>query len=558
MKKNLTPVYISSELTTTKKSFMNFLHSNMTTAILFPAIMLILSFYSSNAQVMFEKEYGTSKNEYGRDAAISTSSGYAITGFINQTATNRDICLLKVDTCGRLKVSRTYGGSKDDLAYRMVSLTNGTFAVAGETQSWGHGLNDAYLLKIAGNSFSNVTGRAIGDTLIDVGQDLYKSSAGYIITGYTKRSNGKYDVLLAKFDNNLVAKWNYKIGGTNDDQAFAIEQITGGDYIIAGGTLSYGAGNLDVYLIRTNTNGIVQWTKTYGTPNVDVAYNVKQTLDGGFLMVGKTKNSSGNSGDDILLVKTSSTGILQWVKSYGGMQDETGEDVIQLSDSSYVVVGFTKSFGKGNYDVYLFKVNKNGAAIWARTFGGTIEDEGFSIRQTPDNGFLLCGHTKSFGPGNFDVYLMKTNSLGYTGCNDSSGINTYSPHDTTMSGYIQDTLLYVKDSARVDTFLAIDSIHCSNCTPPRLLLNPEEQDMQVFPNPADNFVTITGDEESSYTLEIEIYNSLGILVYHKTGIDPTSLHRGFIVNTQDWRPGLYFVRAVSGKQLMNQKLLISK
>jgi len=512
---------------------------------------------------MFEKEYGTaSKGEFGRDATILTNKGYAITGWANKSATNKDIYFLRVDTCGRLNLSRTYGGNKDDIAYKIQEITGGNLAVVGETQSYGSGVNDAYLMRMTGATFGTAQGKAIGDTAIDVGLDFKQLSAGgSVVTGYTNRAVGKEHVFLAKFNNSLTPQWIRRIGGIQDDRGNAVLELSNGDLIIAGQTKSYGMGNWDDYLIRTNSGGTVLWAKTYGTTKYEVANNVKKTLEGGLIMVGTTQNSnnSGNSKFDIELTKTTSSGTLQWVKSYGGLEDEIGEDIIQLSDSSYVVVGYTKSFGAGDWDVYLFKVDKNGNTVWARTFGASLEDQAFSIEKTSDNGFLLCGHTKNTNTGNFNVYLMKTNSLGYTGCNDSSGINTYAPHDSVLNGFISDTLLYVINGANVDTFNSIDSIHCSNCTPPRLLNNEsQEEGLLVYPNPGNEFINIqTPFSDAEETIEIKVYSSFGALVFQNKLSYSSKFAQPYKINASNWKSGIYVVVISSSEGRYLDKIAIN-
>lgn len=531
--------------------------------VIFIALLSIAVTQNCFSQVQFEKTYGSAtKNEFGRSVKqLSNGAGYIITGYATKGASNKDIYVLKMDTCGRESISRTYGGSQDDQAVAITELNGGNFAVAGQTKSYGSGLNDAYLMKITGASLNNANGRAIGDSLEDVGEDFRQTSDnGYIVTGTTDRSNGNDDVLLTKFSSTLALQWSTKIGGSADDNGFSVQQITGGGYILAGATKSYGAGNWDVYLVKTNSSGVVTWANTYGTTNADLGYGVKQTLDGGFIIVGKTKNSNvaGNSMDDVLLVKVNAAGTLQWMKSYGGTNEETGEHVIQLSDSSYVVVGYTKSFGSGNWDVYLFKVDKNGNTVWARTCGGTDEDKAYEIEATTDNGFIVCGHTSSFGAGGSDAYLIKTNSLGLSGCNDTSAINTYAPNDTTLSGFMQDSLITVVNGAAVDTFTTIDSTHCSTCNPARssveqIILDPK---VSVYPNPANDHINIVLGNLSPEPIDIAVYNSFGTLIQKQKNIDPATTT--VKLSTQDWPDGMYLLKIGSGNTYVHKKIIVTK
>jgi hypothetical protein len=527
------------------------------------SVILIPYPLSSAAQVMFEKTYGTPNNEYGRQAIVTANDNYQMIGYMSKNASNKDIYFLKVDTCGREKLSRTYGGLQDDIATAIIETNSGNFAIAGNTRSFGAPGNNAYFMKASGPVFATTLGRAIGDTLDDNAESLQQTSdLGYIVAGSTKsKGAGNYDMMLQKFNGTGTPTWSRTYGGFQDDQGYAVRQISGG-YVIAGSTKSFGAGNNDVYLIRTNASGNVIWSRTYGNVASDIGYDIRQTLDGGFILVGKTRNSnpSGNSLDDILLIKISYAGNLQWSKAYGGLQDETGESIQQLTDSSYVIAGYTKSFGNGNWDAYLFKVNKSGSVIWARTFGGTGEDKAFSLERTNDNGFLLCGHSNSFGAGGFDVYLMKTNSFGKTGCNDSSGINMYSRNDSIKNGGSIDSSLKVLNGALVDTLITIDSVVCSNCFPPQRSMEEDElgedYSLSIFPNPANDLLLLTAANNGEVTSDITIYNEFGSVMYEEENVEISAYENSFRIDIHLWMPGIYFIKFSGAKIHECRKLLI--
>lgn len=156
------------------------------------------------------------------------------------------------------------------------------------------------------------------------------------------------------------------------------------------------------------------WTRTYGGSAPDAGYSVQQTSDGGFIIAGCTY-SFGEGDDDIYLVRTDSLGDTLWTRVYGGTSDDAGFSVRQTSDDGFIIVGGTVSFGAGDVDVYLIRTDANGTPLWTKTFGGTDFDNGWSVKQTTDGGFILVGGTISFGAGDSgyaDVYLIRTDSLG--------------------------------------------------------------------------------------------------------------------------------------------------
>jgi hypothetical protein len=147
-------------------------------------------------------------------------------------------------------------------------------------------------------------------------------------------------------------------GGTNYDDAFSVRQTSDGGYIVAGVT-SFGAGNWDVFLLKTDANGNIIWAKTYGGTSSDIAWSVRQTSDGGYILAGLTLSFSAGEWD-IFLIKTDANGNIIWTKTYGGTDDDLAYSAQQTSDGGYIVAGETRSFGAGTWDAFLIKTDANG------------------------------------------------------------------------------------------------------------------------------------------------------------------------------------------------------
>ncbi|MCK4701574.1 MAG: hypothetical protein KAT38_14615, partial [Bacteroidales bacterium] len=234
--------------------------------------------------------------------------------------------------------------------------------------------------------------------------------------------------------------WTKIYGGTDFDMGNSVQQTTDGGYIIAGRTISFGAGNEDVYLIKTNSLGDTLWTKTYGGIDSDVGNSVQQTTDGGYIIAGMTNSFGAGGGGDTWLIKTNVQGDTLWTKTYGGIDYDEGWSVQQTTDGGYIISGNTASFGAGLNDVWLIKTNSLGDTLWTKTYGGLNYDEGYSVQQTTDDGYIIAGSTLSFGAGFSDVWLIKTNSLGDTLWTKTYGGTGYdvgfSVQQTTNGGYI--------------------------------------------------------------------------------------------------------------------------
>ncbi len=238
---------------------------------------------------------------------------------------------------------------------------------------------------------------------------------GYVAVGVTRSfGQGGEDVYLVKTDSTGGLLWTRTFGGTGSDNGWAVHETRDG-FILSGYTNSSGAGGYDFYLIKTNTTGELQWSRTYGGPGDDYCWALAPTRDGGFVLVGETE-SFGAGEDDFYLVKTDGMGTEQWSKTYGGSKGDRcfGVAPIEGGNGGYVLAGQTYSSGAGDRDVFVIKTKANGDQDWSRTFGGAESDVGHSIVGTSDGSFLVTGYTTSFATAGDDPYIIKINEDGRT------------------------------------------------------------------------------------------------------------------------------------------------
>src|SRR3990170_1614159 len=226
-------------------------------------------------------------------------------------------------------------------------------------------------------------------------------------------------------------------GGTSNDYARSVVQTRDGGYAIVGGTQSYGAGNLDAWLVKTDWTGNVMWSKTYGGAGDDEAYSVIETIYGEYALAGYT-HSQGAGKADFWLAKTDGFGNLQWSRTYGGAGGDFGESVVQTAEDGYAIAGRTDSLDTGNYDFWLVKTDYNGNMQWNRTYGGMLSYMAYSLVKTSDEGYALTGFTRSFS-GYSDFWLVKTDSNGNAQWNRTYGVGNeniaYSVIQTQDGGY---------------------------------------------------------------------------------------------------------------------------
>lgn len=345
---------------------------------------------------------------------------------------------------------KTFGGDLGEGGESVQQTSDGGYIVAGFTGSYGAGGGDVYLVK-TNSGGEMLWQKAFGGSDMEWGHSVQQTSdGGYIVTGFTRSYGaGEYDVYLVKTDSDGDLQWQKTFGGSDWDDGYSVRQTTDGGYIIAGETYSYGAGARDVYLIKTDSDGGLQWQKTFGGSRNDDGQAVQQTTDGGYIVAGYTASHEIGDGG-VYLLKTNSDGEMLWQKTFGG--NGVGQSVQQTSDGGYIVAGYTDSYGSGEEDVYVVKTDSDGVLQWERTFGGSGYDYGLSVQQTSDGGYIIAGITDSYGAGSEDVYLVKTNSdgdkLGQRTFGGSGLDKGHSVQQTSDGGYII--------AGRTDSFGGLD------------------------------------------------------------------------------------------------------
>jgi hypothetical protein len=354
--------------------------------------------------------FGGFGNDWGRSVRQTAEGGFIITGrTLSFGVGGWDVYLVKTDSVGGQEWSVTFGGSSDDFGQSVQQTTDGGFIIVGYTYSAGIGGSDVYLIK-ADKDGNEIWSRTFGGSNADFGFSLCQTNdGGFVIAGYTYSfGSGWGDIYLIKTDSDGNEQWSRTFGGSDGDFGYSVTQTTDGGYIIAGYTYSFGEGSSDIYLIKTDGDGNEQWSRTFGGSDGDFGYSVTQATDGGYIIAGYTY-SFGEGGSDIYLIKTSSDGGKEWYRTFGGSTADFGYSVQPVIDGGYIVAGYTYSFGEGGSDVYLVKIKANGNREWSWTFGGSGNDFGYSVQPTVDRGFIVAGRTNSFSNGDDDLYLIYYN-----------------------------------------------------------------------------------------------------------------------------------------------------
>ncbi|MCS3870800.1 hypothetical protein J3D55_003716 [Chryseobacterium ginsenosidimutans] len=501
-------------------------------------------------------------------------------------------------TAPAIQWKKTLGGSNWDQGSSVCQTTDGGSIIAGYSPSTdgnvtgNHGNGDYWVVKL--DSSGNIQWqKSLGGSDYDYAYSIQQTSdGGYIVAGQTYSNNGDVtgyhgsvyaDFWVVKLDINGNIQWQKAIGGNGQDAAYSIQQTSDGGYIVAGessstdgdaiGHLSYN--NTDLWIVKINSTGSIQWQKSFGGYNTEIALDAKQTSDGGYIVAGATASNSGditqNYGEyDYWVLKLDNAGNLQWQKTFGGSGTDNAQSVIQTSDGGYMVAGFSRS---GNWlvhdhygdlytnDAWIIKLDGSGNIVWAKSKGGTGNDVANSIKEIGNGEYVFAGYSSSNDgdavgnpTGSANFWIVKIDNSGNVIWQKSMGGSLgdfgQSMSQTVDGGFIMTGYSYSNDG---DV-----SFHYGIPTYPDfwvVKLGPEVlstnenkfENLSIFPNPVSDILNISGIISDS---EFEIYNAVGQKVSGGKISDQK-------VNVNELTKGVYFI-SIKDKENITRLKFIKK
>lgn len=368
-------------------------------AVLMPGVP---EFKAQNIE--WTKVYGGSGDDGAESMVVTDNDEIVITGF--KTINNlKDVLLMKTDAAGNQIWSRTYNLGINDWARSLKQTLDGGFIIGGMTEVEPQ-VFDPFLIK------TDADGNVQWEQQYDYGfgEDdrghsvSLTSDGGYILAGQTwlmHGSFGNYDMYFVKTDIDGNVQWKQVYFRENDgaDVALSIQQLDDGGYIAGGFTQSSSWAS---YIIRMDSQGNAVWSNIYPGSWQSECYEIQATPDGGFIYTGT--ESSFQTDTDLLIAKLDGSGSLIWKKIYGTIDAEQGEFIKQLQDG-YFIAGMS-SHGSGSYDMYVVRTDPAGDSLWSRVIGGSGDDRAFAAASQSDGSYLAAGWTWSYGQGLGDVYLV--------------------------------------------------------------------------------------------------------------------------------------------------------
>lgn len=351
-----------------------------------------------------------------------------------------DIWLVKILPNGELYGDVTRGGSQYDAASAIIETADNGLLIAGESMSNDFAANkgglDAILLKLDENGGADWV-QNYGGSGDDAAVDLIETEDGGILfVGFTdsedgdlNQNYGRLDVWVVKINAQGIVQWSQTYGGSENDTPKAVIQNSDGNYLIAGQTFSdnnhitENKGNGDIWLLEISPTGTLLWQKTFGGSNVEDAFDLKQTTNGGYLIAGTTASqdgdvSDGNGGSDAWILRLDANKELSWEKNYGGSESDEFRGIQLFADDSFVAYGNSRSSNgdltenKGDFDFWVMKADADGELIWQKSMGGSDRDYGRGLAVAEDGSYKIVGYTLSddgdidLNKGDYDLWVL--------------------------------------------------------------------------------------------------------------------------------------------------------
>lgn len=475
-----------------------------------PLILAVLffSFFHLKAQTTYQKAIGGPQMDYLRSFVQSPDGGYLLVGHSESFGgSDRDIYLVKVDDFGNVQWSKTIGGSATDFPQEIIPINNG-YVMTGATQSFSSGGLDFFnaRLSLTGDVvwFSTLTGIS-GESGRGLSMDA-DSVIYYVGYGISHVLSGSFlnDLYWGKMDINGTFLDHQVVGLGGNEFPYAVRPLPDKSCYIVAYTRDYPGQGYRGLLIHADSAGTVVWANEYGIGNENILFeDIEVDVDGNVLAVGYTQNLLGDL--NLCLFKIAPSGNLIWSQQYGAGTEDNGTDIQIDPNGGYFISGYTNMLGSGR-DIFIMHTDTAGSVDWQRNYGEFGAELGNycgnNFYRTADGGYLFAGITNSFGSGNYDYLLIKTDSLGMI---DNCVVDTTRFPRANLSTTVVPWVYLERDTIYPDVITTSAVSEISPITTPNciildggdLLLEGEVQRSRVYLN----WENPTNQMQSDYIIE---------------------------------------------------------
>jgi len=385
----------------------------------------MVNYVNAQPELQWERTYGGQDGDWGHSIIALENEGYLLVGTTASYALHDNswyYWVAKTDHRGDIAWSRAYGGDGLSSGNDCISTLNNEFAIAGYTDSFGNGNFDMWLLKINEDGDSLWSSTFGGEFSDGCNSLINTADGGFAMCGWTQISDDAgWDFYLVKSDSLGNEMWSKSYGGDGEESCFSLIQLEDRGFVLGGYTSSFGSGNSDMWLLRTDENGDSLWSRTFGGEEFEACFSLTQISQDFIIMAGVTE-SYGSGESDAWVVKSNIDGDSLWSRELGGLDDDVVWEIIETNDNGFALTGRTNSIGVGRADSWIVKLDENGDSLWYQSFGDLNDDLCTSIVQNADDSYTIFGNTKPVDDeilwDDFDQFwLIRTDSdpnlIGY-------------------------------------------------------------------------------------------------------------------------------------------------
>jgi hypothetical protein len=386
---------------------------------------------------VWARAYHVGSEVWPNAAAPAADGGMVVAGEIQSPSTEgSDIVMLRLDPYGNVVARAAYAGGANEHVTDMKPTLDGNFIIAGAVIDSALGSMDMMALKIDpdGDIIWQFT---YGSASYEWAHGLEVSSdGGYVLAGESSARDGSsIDMAVVRLDAGGNITWQKIVRTPEYGWAISVDETAGGHHMVLGETYRSDGDATALWVLKIDGSGSILLQKSYGGETWNDAGKIIATPDGGALVAGYTQEA-GAGGYDFWLMKIDADGDAEWQKSLGGPGDEMAYGADLIDGGGCVAAGPTWSFGAGSLDMLAVELDGNGSVLWARTYGGPLDDYATSVVAAPGGGLAFVGSTSSFGAGMTDGWVLKTDASGRLPASCPGGLGEDAALDETPTHFV--------------------------------------------------------------------------------------------------------------------------